>query len=89
MIPLHAKDDMGRAANKAARAAFKLDFRLLAAASPNLDRTERAAQLTRFFAQWPMLCAAVAELELTAPSCRDAGYAEAQKARDFIEGQKA
>lgn len=87
MTPLHASDPMGAAAHRAAMLVARMDFRLLAASSPTMDREQRAQALSLFFAQWPKVCRAVAELEATAPTAASQGYAEDAKATDFIEGR--
>lgn len=88
MIQLHADDAMGAAAHRAAQMVSRMDLRLLGAASMTLDRGARGENLTRFFAQWPKLCRAVAELERVAPNAARAGYEEDGKIVDFIEGKQ-
>lgn len=80
MIQLHAPDSMGQAAHKAAMHASGLDLDLLAARSPDLDRSQRAAGLERAFVKFYALARAMAELEQAAP-------ATALLARQRGEGQ--
>lgn len=82
---LHAPDAMGQAAHKAAMLISRLDLRLLGAASPTMPRQDRGDCLVRFFAVWPRLAAAVAELEAVAPGCAQTGFNEANQAAQFIE----
>lgn len=86
MIPLHAPDPMGEAAHAAFNALTRLDFRLAVAASPNATRPERSDALERAFRQYRVLVRAFSALESVAPNAAAAGYAEDDRARDFVEG---
>lgn len=87
MIELHAPDTMGEAAHKAAMAAHLLDFRLLSAASPTLDRAARADALRKALTQWPILCRAMSELAMVSPATSSQAEASDQQMRDWIEAR--
>lgn len=78
MISNPAADAMGQAANAAALAVTRLEWRLQVAASGNVTRAERADAAVHALRQWPAICRAMAALEVAAPNL-------AQRARDFIE----
>jgi hypothetical protein len=85
--PLHAADQMGAAAHEAAQFAHLFQYRLLAAASPSLDRAKRAMELRRALEQWPKLCRAMGKLQEAAPNiAREAHEADA-RTRDFVEAR--
>lgn len=79
------RDPMSQAALKAAAMASKFDFYLLGAASMDLDRETRTANLERAFTMWPKICRAMAELERVAPNAAARGRFEDGKCLDFIE----
>lgn len=85
---IHAADAMGKAANDALLATTRLDFRLAIAASGNASREERADALKWAFRQYRVLVRAFSKLETIAPNSAAAGYAEDDKARDFIESRE-
>lgn len=85
----HANDAMGKAAHKAALFAHLLDFRLLAAASFNVAREERAANLRLALAQWPALCRAMGELAAAAPATAMIAEADDAALQDFLERKGA
>jgi hypothetical protein len=85
MTPLHAPDAMGEAAHDAAMLASRLDLRLLIAASPNAERKERADALRQAFEQWTYLCAAMSELEASAPTVAAQARERTDRVRDFRE----
>lgn len=85
MTQLHAPDAMGEAAHNAAMHASGLDFRLLSAASPSVDRTARADALRKALEQWPALCRAMSELQAAAPNIYRQAQAYADGIKDFVE----
>lgn len=85
MIPLHAPDAMGKAANAAALTASRIDFHLFAAASANCTREQRSVSLRQAFLQWHQLCRAMSALEQAAPTAKAEGYVEAERLADMAE----
>lgn len=78
---------MGEAAHEAAMAVHLLDYRLLCAASPTLDRASRAEALRKALRQWPILCRAMSQLAMTAPATSSQAEADDTTMRDWIEAR--
>lgn len=89
MPELHAPDAMGEAAHYAAATVGRFELRLLAAASPRLNRAERAEQLRLALTQWPVICRAMSELQALAPASRMAADAADAELMDFVERRDA
>lgn len=85
MTPLHAPDPMGEASHDAAMLAYRLDARLLIAASGSASRQDRADALRKALEQWSYLCAAMTELEAAAPTVAAQARDRADRVRDFRE----
>lgn len=87
MTQLHAPDEMGEAAHEAAMAVTLLDFRLLCAASPTMDRAKRAEALRKALRQWPIICRAMSKLSMTAPATSSQAENDDTVMRDWIEAR--